>query len=205
MLFRSESLAHQLSLREWPDAVHAESAHVEDLASSDVFAPFSLHLEPGQVGVIAGDGPVRTAALLALTGRLATDTGRARVAGELLPEQAGTVRRRTSFIAAGEHSHLRHEIDLALARHPRLLVVDEADTVADEAGQLALSRLIRSALSDGGPAVVLGVTDADLFDRIRPHQVVWISPPLEVAPPYGDDQAPDAATTTDEQLEGALS
>ena len=187
-----ESLAHQLSLSGWPDAEHAESAHVEDLATSEVFAPFSLHLEPGELGVVVGDRTVRSAALLALTGRLATDTGRARVAGELLPEQAGTVRRRTAFVSASDHSRLGHEIDRALSRRPRLVVVDDADTVADEAGQRALSGLVRRALAGGDFALVLGASEPDLFDQIQPHQTVLITPPLPASDP-------------DAELEGALS
>ena len=76
-----ESLADQLSLSGWPDAEHAEFAHVEGLATSERSVLFSLHLEPGEIGVVAGDRTVRSAALLALTGRRATDAGRARVAG----------------------------------------------------------------------------------------------------------------------------
>ena len=199
-----ESLAHQLSLREWPDAAHREAAHVEALAASEVFAPFSLHLEPGEVGIVAGDRAVRSAALLALTGRLAADTGRARVAGELLPEQAGTVRRRTALIPAGDHSHLGHEIDRALQRRPRLVVVDDADTVADEAGQLALSRLVRRALVDRDIAVVLGATDGDLFDQIHPHQVVRVTPPVPAHAP-DPEQSPTPGADSPRELEGARS
>ncbi|MDA8438903.1 MAG: MMPL family transporter [Propionibacterium sp.] len=183
-----ESLAVQLSLSDWPTTDHTESAHVQELANAALFAPMSLHLDPGDVGVVAGDASVRRAALLALTGRLTTDTGRARICGELLPEQAGAVRRRTAFIAAADHSHLGHEIDAALARGPRLIIVDDADTVADEAGQRALGDLVHAARSGRGLAVVLGVSEPDLFDQIHPEQVVVIRPPFPASVPESEEE-----------------
>ncbi len=123
-----------------------------------------------------------------LTGRLAADTGRARVCGELLPEQSGAVRRHTAFISAVDHSHLGHEIDAALARQPRLVVIDDADTVADDAGQRPRSAELVHSRSQRGPTSRSSSARAmpRLFAHIDPRELIVISPPAAGPAPMAE-------------------
>ena len=91
-----EVLTREVSLRDWPgddSVVFADGLEVED-----VVAPINLRLVPGNVVGLVGPMGARTGTALALSGRLETTGGKARVAGALLPEGASRVRRRVSYV-----------------------------------------------------------------------------------------------------------
>lgn len=91
-----EVLTRQMALQDWPgdDSV----VYAEDLSVEGVVAPLNLRLATGDVIGLVGPVGARTGAALALSGRLETTGGRARVAGALLPEGAGRVRRRVTYL-----------------------------------------------------------------------------------------------------------
>ena len=172
-----ESLTHQLGLAAWPTPDHTEALHASRLTAGDLFAPVSLHAEPGEVVVLAGDADQRSAAMLALAGRLAVDGGQARVAGELLPEQAYKVRRETGFVRAKHHPEVAHELAGVLRRRPVVVFVDDADTLTDHESRAALGDLIASARETKNCAVVLGATRPAALDRLQPDRVVVVDEP----------------------------
>ncbi|GAB2478324.1 MMPL family transporter [Luteococcus sediminum] len=170
-----EGLHRELELADWPTppgpgGTHPEALHTEQLAVDGIFGPVSLHLEPGQVAVVQGDDYPRRALLLALAGRLEASSGRARVAGWLLPERAADVRQATAVLDATNRSGLSHDLPAALARHPRLVLVDDADRLAGP----DLEALRRTIAAGDAPAFVLGVHDREAIASWQPDRTILL-------------------------------
>ena len=150
-----EVLSKEMALQEWPgdDSV----LFADDLAVDGVLEPFSLRLTPGDVVGIIGPVGARTGAALALSGRLETTGGRARVAGALLPEAASRVRRRVTYLDLAHQD----EISTALESVPagQVVIVDSVDLVGAEVDRAALRALIERIRPEG--AVLLGATSED--------------------------------------------
>lgn len=202
-----ESLSHQLSLANWPTPDHTEAAYLDHLGAGDLFAPISLELQPGQVAVMSGANGPREAALLALTGRLGVDAGRARVAGDLLPERAARVRRRTAVIRA-DASNLAHDIDAAMNRNPRLIVLDQVDALTDTADLDAVVALVQRVRqphpSSPAPAVILGCSDAASLAEVRPDVSLVVQPHSFDGPSPTHENSLDTTTLEHPSLEGSL-
>ena len=148
-----EALTHQLALADWPVPGDTHAVYAEDLAVGN--ARVSLAVRPGDVAVV--DGPDASALLLTLSGRMAIASGRVKVAGLVLPEQAAAVRRRTAYLDCAASPDVDRELTSILRAAPDILFVDHAD-------------LVPLATFDGvGPTVVLGVRDRALVDELRPE------------------------------------
>jgi len=156
-----EALVHQLRLSTWPAPGATQAIHGEGLgAATDratLFADVDLDLQPGQTLLVTGGGPARRALLLALTGRLRLSSGDLKVLGLVLPEQAGELRRRATFIDGATH-----DADRALADPHELVVVDDADRLP-ATGRRALARLSRT-----GTTLVVGAADATGVRELLP-------------------------------------
>jgi len=156
-----EALAHQLRLATWPAPEATHAVYGEGLgATTDhtaLFTGVSLDLQPGQTLLVTGAAPARRALLLALTGRLRLSAGELKVLGLVLPEEAGQLRRRTTFVdGAGRRA------GAVLAGHlGDLVAVDDADRLP-AAGRAALARLA------GTRTLVLGAADDDAVRRLLP-------------------------------------
>ena len=83
-----EVLTEKLKLARWPGGDHL--LYAEEVAVEGLLPPTSLVLEAGNVIGVAGPVSSRTGLALALSGRLGITSGRARVAGELLPDRKST-------------------------------------------------------------------------------------------------------------------
>ncbi|MFV0428362.1 MAG: MMPL family transporter [Arachnia sp.] len=133
-----EVLTKKLALASWPG--DGSVIHAEELAVEGVVDGFSITVHPGHVVGIAGPAGPRSGLALAMSGRLEVTSGRARVAGELLPESASAVRSRTTYI------DLATEPDpataLRTARPAQAIFIDSADLVGTAAERAALSELI---------------------------------------------------------------
>ena len=181
-----ESLARQLAHKDWPAPGSDRAVHVEGLAAGTreqpLFAGVDLTLGRGQVLLVEGDEAGRTALLLALTGRLATTAGTAKVAGHLLPDQAASLRRRTSVINATRTNSFRK--DLAKAAGSAVVAVDRADRITDHDSRAALASLIEQT-PDTDSALLIGVDDVDrVADLITgPAEVFALRPSALAALP----------------------
>lgn len=148
-----ETLSRQLELAEWPG--DGSVAHLEGLVVDGVLAPLSLKLMPGNVVGLAGPVGPRTGAALALTGRLEATGGRARVAGELLPQAAGRVRRATCYVDLT----LVQDVEAAIRRQDpqpgSVVVVDGVESAGTEAELAAVHELAQRARSEQTFALVL--------------------------------------------------
>jgi RND superfamily putative drug exporter len=93
-----EALHHRIELAAWPEpgsaaAITAAGVTLEG-ADGPVFNDVSVEVQPGDWLVVHGPaGSGKTALLLTLAGRMAFDSGRLRVNGFLLPQEASAVRR----------------------------------------------------------------------------------------------------------------
>lgn len=155
-----ETLTRQMELKEWPgdDSV----LYADDLAVEGVVEPLNLRLVPGNViGLVGPVGP-RTGAALALSGRLATTSGRARVAGSLLPESASRARRRVAYADLAHADDViatLDEVDATVA------FVDTVEAVTTPDERTALIHLIERVRAKG--AVVLCAADEAHLDAYR--------------------------------------
>ncbi|MDO5677960.1 MAG: MMPL family transporter [Propionibacteriaceae bacterium] len=150
-----EVLSKEMELQAWPG--DGSVIFTEDLEVEGVMAPLTLRVLPGEVrGIVGPIGP-RTGTLLALSGRLQTTGGRARVAGALLPEGAGRAHSRVTYL------DLAHVTDMAAAlsraRVGSVVIVDSVDRVVSPQDQAALSELVQRVLPDG--AVLLGAGSSE--------------------------------------------
>ncbi|NNG20587.1 MMPL family transporter [Naumannella sp. ID2617S] len=176
-----EALEHMLSLRNWPypgctDVLHTEGFGVRD-HHGPLSAPADLHLAPGQVLMIEGQPDVRSPLLLGLAGRTRAVDGKVKVAGLVLPEQAGAVRRRVALIdprhpdGTAAHASIRGDLAAALRDEKvELIIVDGADAVGDHDERAAIASLIEEA-GDGErrPGVILGVADVEVVADLAPR------------------------------------
>ncbi|MGO1971402.1 MAG: efflux RND transporter permease subunit [Propionibacteriaceae bacterium] len=183
-----ESLARQLAHRDWPTAGSSPVLHAEGLAAGTpdqpLFARVDLSLGRGQVLLVEGDEAGRTALLFALTGRLRTTEGTAKVAGLLLPDQAGALRRRTSVIDATRTRSLRKDLAKAQAAQSAVVVVNQADRITEHDSRAALASLIEQT-ADTDSALLIGVEDVDrVSDLITgPAEVFTLRPSALAATP----------------------
>ncbi len=183
-----EALNHQLSLSNWPTPSHTEAAHADRVQIAGLFGPTSLTIQPAQVVLATGDVRSRSALLLGLSGRLKLDAGRARVAGELLPDQAGKVRRRVLWVDAA-----RAELPTVQASAAeRLLVIDNADAITNQTQRDRLAELITAAQAGAGYGVLLGAGSSSLPVEVTLDQLVPVTPDPapDSAPPPGEPSTP---------------
>ncbi|MCC2593663.1 MMPL family transporter [Tessaracoccus sp. OS52] len=168
-----EVLTKQLALAGWPG--DGSVLHADELAVDGVIDGITMTAFGGNVIGIAGPVGARTGTALALSGRLAASSGRARVAGELLPEAATQVRRRTSYLDLA----VEHGIADALSRiKPRpggVVFIDSVDVVGTAAEREALLRLVDLARSGREFALVLCAAGAPHLEDFNPDGVVTVS------------------------------
>lgn len=166
-----ESLARELALAQWPgtdDAVFAEA-----LAAEPATGPLDLVVPPGGVVALHGQDE-RRAAMLLLAGRLAATSGRARVGGALLPEQASKVRRATVYLDPTRTASVARELSWATAHHTRVVCIDNADLLASEEDRQAVADLIASARADRDHAVLLGGANSGVLREFHPDALVAV-------------------------------
>lgn len=168
-----EVLTKKLELANWPG--DGSLLHADRLAVEGVVEPVSLKAVPGNVIGIAGPLGARTGLALALSGRLAVTSGRARVVGELVPEAAALVRRRTTYVdLAVEHSPTA-ALDRIEPAVGTVVFIDSVDVVASESEKQALQRLVDEARSGREFAlVVCAGSEAHLAD-IFPDGIVTVT------------------------------
>ncbi|WP_300083794.1 MMPL family transporter [Propioniciclava sp.] len=161
-----EAITHQLSLAQWPSPDSRAVIHGEGLgaATDDVtlFEGVDVDVQPGRTLVLTGEPAGRRALLLALAGRLTLTAGDLKVLGLVLPQEAGRLRRRSTFVdgaSAGAARALGGSVG-------DLVLVDDADRL-DLAARDALREL---AARTEPPTLVLGATDADGVRALLPQR-----------------------------------
>ncbi|MDN5724712.1 MAG: MMPL family transporter [Propionibacteriales bacterium] len=171
-----EGFRRQLALADWPFPGASGPVHVENLSAGDpddpLFDGVTIDLHAGDTLVVAG-GADRDALMLALGGRLTAVRGRAKIAGQVLPDQASAVRSRTQVIDGREP--ISDAVHKALRDRPALVLINHADQVTGPEERRALAHLLHS---DHQMGVVLGVASADRIADLVPPETVH----LDLAP-----------------------
>ena len=168
-----EVLTKKLEMQSWPgtdDLVHAERLAVDGIVN-----PIDLSVPAGAVVAIVGPLGARTGAAMALTGRLETTSGRARVAGELLPQSAAQVRRRTSHVDLAVSRDIAADLQGITPRDGGLVVIDSVDVVGSNAERVALTRLVEWARTEGSFALFLCATSAAALEDFHPDGVMNVA------------------------------
>ncbi|MFW6600081.1 MMPL family transporter [Propionibacteriaceae bacterium Y2011] len=164
-----EGLQRQLALADWPmpgftAGIAAESIMIND----EPVLGGPVVLQPGRPAVLTGgDATTRTSVLLAFTARTAITEGRLKVAGQVLPDHGGSVRRHTVYVDAAD-TGAAAQIRRAQRAGHAVIAVDNADR-ADTATVTAMQELITATA--GRPTVVvlaaagpLPINDATVVD-----------------------------------------
>lgn len=172
-----EVLTKQLALRNWPgtDAV----LHAEEVAVEGVLAPVSLQARPGQVVGLVGPLGARTGAALALSGRLAIESGRARVAGALLPESAGAVRRRVDYVDLAGTGDVVAALGRLAPRPGSVVFIDHVDVVGTPAEVRALQGVAELARTNQDFALVCCAGSEGVLTAVTPDDVVAVGAPAQ--------------------------
>jgi len=167
-----QGLAEEDALADWPEpgdrlAIALEGARVpgmpEDAPALEARVPAG-----GVLLVEGGSGAERTAVLLALAGRSPLATGRAKVAGLVLPVRAATVRRRAGYVAlAGAEDPAGRVHDATAITGTAVLALDGADAVRDAGLRAELLDVLdraRAAVEPGAAALTLVCASERAFD-----------------------------------------
>ena len=168
-----EVLTRKLEMASWPgtdDLVHAEALAVDGIVN-----PIDLAVPAGAVVGIIGPVGARTGAVMALTGRLETTSGRARVAGELLPQSASAVRRRTYHVDLAVARDVERALQDITPREGSLVVVDSIDVVGTSAERAELSRLVDAARSQQNFALFLCASSAAPLESFHPDGTMTVA------------------------------
>ncbi|MFV0374475.1 MMPL family transporter, partial [Microbacterium sp.] len=166
-----EAITHELSLADWPtpgatQVIYGENLGLVTDSGATLFSGVDVDVKPGHSLVITGEAPERRGLLLALTGRLSLTSGDLKVLGMVQPQEAGRLRRRSTFVDGGDPDAARALTDPL----GDLVVVDNADRLTARARD-ALRALTRSAADgDPVPTVVLGATSAETVADLLPHR-----------------------------------
>jgi RND superfamily putative drug exporter len=173
-----EGLAHQTALADWPTRADPHVVYAGLQIGAEAVAVSALPRE-----VVVVDGPPhtgKTALLLTLGGRMRLGVGQAKVAGRVLPEQAGEVRRLVGYVDCAQTPGLRSELSAVLRRRPVLVLVDHADLVTHDDDRAALASLLDDlTVGSSEVAVVLAVRDRNRVADLLPAR----STPLTLGSP----------------------
>lgn len=160
-----EAVERELQLASWNDetaVVLADGVSLrKDAGGRTIFGPTDLRVAAGDALVVTSDDRHASHALaLALGGRLGATQGRLRVAGYLLPERSGAVRRSVGVALLDSSDDPIGDLRGALRDDPALVVIDGIDVLERVPGALGdqAIALLRDAASAGRLAVVATVS-----------------------------------------------
>ena len=205
-----EGLSKEIALADWPepgstDAVVAHGLVVAG-ARGPLADPVTVRVPDGGALVVHGTSPAAVSGVaLAFAGRLEPAAGALKVTGLVVPERAGSVRRRVGVVdlaadvaalpgdapaPAAHRTHAAETVAAALAERPRVLVVVGTDAVAEPAARAALAQELARGHA-AGTAVVLGAVGPAPTDLAPPGTQV-----LDLHDPDPHHTAPEAPVTT---------
>lgn len=176
-----EALTRQLKLADWPgdDSV----LFAENLTVEGVVEPLTIKAVGGNVIGIVGPVGARTGAALALSGRLATTSGRARVAGQLLPDAAGAVRARTAYVDLAMVPSVADALTRIRPTAGGVVFVDSVALAGTVAEREALRRLVDAARDSGEFALVLCASTHAPLAEVNPDGIADLTPAQVASPP----------------------
>lgn len=165
MDIEGESLSRILALQHWPANNQNYIAYGEGLTVAQItaFQNLDLAIKPGEIAVFRGSRMMRQAWLYALSGRLILTSGRAKVAGFVLPELAAQVRKAVPCLV---NPSLK-ELIKAQKSTSDFLVMEWPVANADQEIHEAAWMLLQSRIADK-KAIVIGCDlNTDLASKIE--------------------------------------
>jgi len=184
-----EGLLHMVALRDWPEPDSTALIHAERLTLSTgygarerlIFGATQLSLQPGELLVVDGDQDAASRLLWVLSGRMKASGGDVKTVGLVLPEEAGSVRRRTRLIdlAAPSLATAEDRVRAMVAARDsdaQLIMLDHLDRLGVGAETAALAELFHSA-GARGRGVVATAADADVVDHLLPARYLQLNLP----------------------------
>ncbi|QAY69374.1 MMPL family transporter [Xylanimonas protaetiae] len=206
-----EGITKELALADWPEpgATDVVVAHelVVDGPRGPVAGPVTVRVPDGGALVVRGDtGAAVDAVLLSLAGRLRADGsgGAVKVAGFVLPERAGAVRRRVALVDAATPRPSAADAVRAAARAGvrgpvRAVVVLHGEALAERDRRDDLAAALAAAQA-AGVAVLVGTTGADATDLLPGAPVAdlpgrAVAEPPRTPIPVPVDTVPDTDDT----------
>ncbi len=180
-----EALAHQLRLAEWPDPDNIDVIYAERLTGTGFgagFGPVDIALTPGQVA-LAEAGAATTALLCAVSGRMRAAGGEIKTLGQVLPQQASVVRRRTVLLDARSEGFLQ-QLHRAERDQTSILLIDHAEAVSS-ADQSAVASVLSKLLARTGTAAVITADDPYAAEPLLPSGLTPVLLTADSAPGSG--------------------
>ncbi len=162
-------LVHQVSLAEWPAPNDRHLVYAEGLEIGGR-GPVAISAMPREVVVVEGPHDTdRTSLLLTLAGRMKITSGRAKIAGLVLPEQAGQVRARTGYLDCATSTDLRRDLRVLAKAKPKIIFIDHADLLSTHDDRAALASLLDDLdVQSHEQSVVLAVrSQSSIADLVR--------------------------------------
>jgi RND superfamily putative drug exporter len=144
-----EGVHREIALRDWAPGT---AVAAEGVALLPLLDDLTVSVDDGTSLLVTGPRAEVSAALLALSGRLAPSGGRLKVLGRVLPDRAGAVRARSGYVDLRTTADPAEALRAALAEQPALLAVDGLDAAGADA---------RVLLSGARPTLLLGATADD--------------------------------------------
>lgn len=165
-----EAVERETAMRGWPGpdstaVVTAEGVGL-DVREEPLFADLTLSVEPGRAAVVSSADPrAAHAALYAVAGRVATTSGRLRVAGHLLPGRIAWVRAHVA-VAHLDRSDPLEELRTALSGRPGLVALRALDAVGHGALRDQAAAMLRDASAHGGWTLIASASDPAIARRV---------------------------------------
>lgn len=171
-----EGVRHQVGLADWPAVDDPHRVYAEGLTIGDA-SGIGLAALPREVVVVDGAvGTGKTALLLTLSGRMRLEAGRVKVAGLVLPEQAGRVRRATGYLDCADTDDLRTDLATIVRAKPAAIFLDHADVLSAHDDRAALASLLDDlAVGGSEAAVVIAVRDRGVVDDLLPDRYSYLT------------------------------
>ncbi|WP_345764191.1 efflux RND transporter permease subunit [Diaminobutyricibacter sp. McL0608] len=173
-----DGLQKEIELADWPEPGSTALAAAEGLRLSrrdePVYSGVSFRVDDGDVLVVGGGHHSgKSALLLTIAGRMASDSGKLKVAGFALPTRRSAVRSRVAVARLAVSTTPVDDVRQALQGAPQLLAIDDIDRVDDPADRRGLRFELSDAFSrariEGRPfALVVSAADLSAVDDVLP-------------------------------------
>nr|WP_193571208.1 efflux RND transporter permease subunit [Diaminobutyricibacter tongyongensis] len=173
-----DGLQKEIELAQWPEPGSTALAAAEGLRlarrDKPVYSDVSFRIDDGDILVVGGGHHSgKSALLLTIAGRMASDSGKLKVAGFALPTRRSAVRSHVAVARLALSTTPVDEVRRAMQGDPQILAIDDIDRVDDPADRRRLRYELSDAFSrarlEGRPfALVVSAADLDAVDDALP-------------------------------------
>ncbi len=173
-----DGLQKEIELADWPEPASTALAAAEGLRLSrrdePVFSGVSFRVDDGDILVVGGGHHSgKSALLLTIAGRIASDSGKLKVAGFVLPTRRSAVRSRVAVARLAFSTTPVDDVRRALQGAPQILAIDDIDRVDDPAERRRLrfelsDAFSRARIEERPFALVVSAADLGAVDDVLP-------------------------------------